>query len=130
MKNLLFLFGLLLMSIGSYAQTYTLDTTSGGVECYHLFTTCNGWTNVFLKFNNTNASPVTITWKEIFTTTEFPNPEQGYKDKQLVLPPGETYAIDCSDTTHQACIIGREDVQPTYLAVITQFQFANVVVTQ
>ena len=128
-KRLLLLFSLLLLSIGSYAQGYTLDTTSGGVECYHQLSQCNGNTVVMLKFNNTNTSSVTISWKQLFATTEFPAITQGYKDRQLVLAPGETVAIDCNDAAHIACIIGPDDVSPAYIAVITQFAFKDVTAT-
>lgn len=94
-----------------------------------MLSTCNGIPVVMVKFNNTNAGPVTISWKSVYTTVQFPDPAAGYTEKQLTLPVGETFAADCNDAAHADCILGQADVSPAYPATITSYQFDNITVT-
>jgi len=132
MKRIFFLFSLSLLSISGFAQqpAYTLDRTVDNVDCYYSLTQCNGKTVVLLKFNNRNASPVNISWKDQFTTSQIPQKTPGFKAYQIALPPGVSEPADCTDVSHKDFIINVDEVNMTYLADITGFEFSDVSVTQ
>ena len=101
----------MLIGISGFAQDkvkYTLGTTSGNVECYYNLTTCDGKTVVLLRFNNRNTTPVTISWKEVFTTKQFPEKAVGYWPKQVTIAPGISEAAGCGDTNHKGYILSFE----------------------
>jgi len=129
MKRIFFLFGLMAISIAGFSQTqegYTLGTTSGNVDCYYSITNCNGKTVVLLRFDNKNTSPVTVAWKEIFTTKQLPKSMPGHLNKQVTLAPGVSSVLNCEDMSHREYIIGEADVNQTYRADITGFRFGEV----
>lgn len=132
MKFLLISFVVVALSIvtlKSQAQTnWTLDQTVGGVEFYHQITQCNGYTVVFLKFNNTTGHNVSISWKEVFDT-QVETGVLGWRGpKQMILIPGTTLRDNCTDTNHPECLIVPLDVSPAYPALIRAFAFANITV--
>jgi hypothetical protein len=131
MKQVTFLFSLMLISLAGFAQgpAYTLGTTASAVYCYYSITNCNGKTVVMLRFDNRNSSAVTISWKEEFNTTLVPGSNPGYKVKQAILPPGVSEASSCTDANHNNYIIGEADVSRTYRADITGFAFSDVTIT-
>jgi len=132
MKRLFFLSGLLLLSISGFAQqqTYTLDRTVDNVDCYYTLTQCDGKTVVMIRLDNRNAAPVTISWKENFTTTLVPQMSPGNKPKHLALPVGVSELSGCTDTSNPQLLINANQVNVTYIADITGFAFSDVSVAQ
>jgi hypothetical protein len=105
------------------------DQRVNGVSFFHRLTTCNGRTVVFLKFENKTTRPVSVTWTEIFDTQSKKGSEGWKGPKQIMLKPGTTSQADCAGTDNPQCRVVPLDVNPTYVAVIKSFAFANITVT-
>jgi hypothetical protein len=109
---------------------WILDSKVNGVEFYHSIEECNGKKVVFLKFNNTNAYSVKVTWKEVFTTQAEVGAEGFSGKKELVVTPGITMPASCTDIINKKNIIVSSDISPTYIAEIQKFNYKDINVTK
>jgi len=108
--------------------SWTLDATVDNVECYYKIESCNGFTAVFLRFNNKNLNNVKITWKEVFTTQVENTLPSFVGQKELILIPGATADNDCN-SVNEILIIRTPQITPLYAAEVKKFNFSNITVT-
>lgn len=106
------------------------DKTVGGVELFYAISSCKGSSAVFLKMNNKNKYPVEVLWKEVFETQAEKAAEAYGGLKKIVIEPGETMASDCDDPTHKALVVLAGNAIPTYIAVISNFNYKDVTVNK
>ena len=109
---------------------WTLDNTVNGVEFYHSLNVCNGKTVVFLKVRNKNKYPVKVSWDEKFSTQEGSNIKGFFGRKNVSLAKGEVKESTCGSKLNKELAIRPDQVQPTYIADIKKFDFAEVKVTK
>lgn len=110
---------------------WTLSQTLNGVDCYHGFIECNGRKAVVLKFDNKNNTSVSIKWKQAFTTKEIKEKTRGASgEKFLVLPPGQTEAVNCAEAKNIQCVVLPSEASVAYGANITGFYFEDLSVTK
>ena len=106
------------------------DKTVGGVELNYAISPCKGSSAVFLKMNNKNKYPVEVSWKEVFET-QAEKAAEGYGGvKKIVIQPGETFESDCDNPTHRELVALAGVAIPTYIAVISNFNYKDVIVNK
>ncbi len=108
--------------------TWILDKTVSQVDFYYTFKECDGQKTVFLKFNNNNSFPVKISWTEVFSTQLEKGKQGAAGQKSIVIPPGISSYSDCSNNSHKEYVTSPSQVSPTYVAVISKFEYRNVTV--
>lgn len=113
-----------------HSINWQLDATVDGVQFYHSISGCNGRKVVFLKFDNTNKYKVNVSWKEVFTTQEGPHIEGVQGQKEVLLSPGKTLETNCENSIHKELVILPEQVNPTYVANISKFEYKDISVTK
>lgn len=110
--------------------SWTLDTTVNGVEFYYSLVNCGDTRKVLLRFVNKQSGTVTVKWRESFITRQVSTPTNGEEGlKTLELKPGETKAMNCTDSAHPACVVNPEKAIPAYRADITGFSFREITVS-
>ena len=115
---------------GDVINSWIFDKTVNNVDFFHKITECNGSSAVFLKFENKNKVKVRVSWKELFISSQVNSKTEGFHGKkQLVLSPGETSPSNCGETQFKECLILAEQALPHYKAVITKFEFKDILVT-
>ena len=120
----------LLSSSPEQDLNWQLNKTAGGVELYYAISPCKGSSAVFLKMNNKNKYPVEVSWKEVFGT-QAEKAAEGYGGvKKIVIQPGETFESDCDNPTHRELVALAGVAIPTYIAVISNFNYKDVIVNK
>ncbi|HTN05161.1 hypothetical protein [Agriterribacter sp.] len=106
------------------------NKTVGGVELYYAISLCKGGSAVFLKMNNKNRYPVEVSWKEVFET-QAEKAAEGYGGvKKIIVQPGEIFESDCDNPTHKVLVVPAGNAIPTYIAVISNFNYKDVTVNK
>lgn len=121
-----------MLQAGIVSVEWILDSRVSGVECYYSIQQCDGKSAVFLKFENKNAEPVKIYWRETFII-DHPDGHKVYNTpllKELVLLPGETAEPDCEDTKQTALITHPIQASPVYKEKVIKFIFKDIKVSQ
>jgi|GEM_PF-2450478 len=110
---------------------WVFDTTVNGVSFYHIITPCSGKNVVFLKLVNSNRNAVKASWKELFKTKQEKQKIEGYKGlKQITLRRGETIEATCDNPRYIELSIQPSEVNPTFLALIENFNYTQVKVSR
>jgi hypothetical protein len=107
-------------------REYTLTNTTSNVQFFKTTATCQGKAAILLKFNNRNDHDVKVTWKELFVTSQVTQETEGFREKEIILPPGVTSVSDCNDANHRDLIVAADNVSPTYSADILEFKFKDI----
>ena len=117
---------------GDVINSWIFDKTVGNVDFYHLIAVCGRNKVVFLKFNNKNSYKVNVSWQEVFITKQknAEKTEGPFRQKQLVLLPGETSQSDCENIKQDELLARPDQTTPVYRAQITKFIFKDVIVTR
>ena len=106
---------------------WVLDTIVNKVAFYHKIVLCGDKNAVLLKFDNQNQFVVTVSWKESLKTKQIPNFIDGYKGlKTLSLKSGLNNLSGCLDESNSSLIIKFNDVNPTFVADILNFNFKEI----
>lgn len=114
----------------SIRDQWVFHSEVSGVKIYYQISSCENQSVVYLKFDNTNKRPVRIAWKEIFTTKQISEEQEGYLgQKQLTLSPGITSQSDCSPIKVKECVTLAQQALPTYKADILKFNLKDISVT-
>ncbi|MCY7422714.1 MAG: hypothetical protein LH478_13345 [Chitinophagaceae bacterium] len=115
---------------GDATINWKLDKVTNGVEFYHALQDCGGKNVVFLMLKNKNKFQVKITWQEVFSTQEGPG-IKGYSGKKSIeLASGELKETSCTNPRNKKLIILPEQVQPTYIASISNFSYSDITVSE
>jgi len=109
---------------------WQLDATVDGVQFYHAMGNCNNSNVVYLKMNNTNKYTVNISWKEVFTTQWAKDKEGFAGTKTLLVKPGEIAEKNCAHPAIKQLLTLGGEVDPTYIADISKFDFKGIIVTK
>lgn len=106
---------------------WKLDATNGGVEFYHSIVECGGKKVVFLKFKNNNSNSVKVYWREIFFTQQSGSTAEGpFREKDLILLPGETAESDCENIKQAELVTRPDQITPVYQAKVLKFSFRDI----
>jgi hypothetical protein len=111
-------------------DAWIFDKIVDNVECYHMIADCSGKKAVFLKFNNKNNYKVKLSWKEGFDTQFEKHTKGATGQKQFVLSKGEMVQGSCSSAKFREGFISPEQITPTYVADIQDFEYIDIKVTR
>lgn len=114
--------------IKATAVDWQLDATVSEVKFYHAIITCDGAKAVLLRFDNQNKFPVSVSWREVFSTQMDVKVEGSKGLKELTIPTGVTMPSSCNDQALRLAVITKFDVQPHYIADILAFGYKDITV--
>lgn len=115
------------MSVNAQDESWTLQTTVENVNFYYQIVDCDDNSVILLKFDNKNDFDVKVYWKQIIGTEQVPNTTQeSVQQFEVVLNSGVTAPEGCTDQTLENLVIMPFEVDPTYLAEITNFSFSSI----
>ena len=117
------------LSLPEQDLNWQLDKTVNGVEFFYALSACKGSDAVFLKLNNKNKYPVEVSWKETFQTQVEKDAKGNGDKKKMIIQSGETFETDCINPIHKELVVLASKAVPTYVAVISKFNYKDVTVT-
>jgi hypothetical protein len=111
--------------------SWTLDKTVNNVDFYHKLIACGDKKAVLLKIENRNNFNVEITWKQIIGSKQIPNStEESSTSQTLIVEPGITESVDCSENNNPILVILPTEINPTFLADIENFNFSSITIKE
>lgn len=110
-------------------DAWIFDKTVNNVEFYHMIIECGGKNVVLLKFNNKNGYKVKVSWKQGFDT-QLEKHTKGTEHKHFVLSKGEMVQGSCGSAKFREGFISPEQITPTYIADIQNFEYIDIKVTR
>lgn len=134
LRTLLLALGLLFaVSMETFGQddSWTLQTTVDNVDLQYKIVDCGEKKAVLMRFDNKNDFSVQVSWRHIIGSTLVPNTTVESSDTfSIVIGSGTTAPENCEDSNLEALVILPTEVDPTYIADITNFSFSSVTVVE